>query len=112
MESIHTITIEPATFGYDVKSDGLYKLGFEEGFEEGLKIGRHKATTSLLKRFLVNDPWMYCNKSPFEKIANIVELDQAQVETIALDLLQNEGQTEAEALVTIEQYKSDYPVDE
>jgi predicted transposase YdaD len=113
MESIYTIKIEPLTFDYDVKSDGLYRLGYEEGFEigrqEGIEIGRQKAATSLLKQAFANG-LLDCKYS-FGKIATIAGLGEDQVAVIALDFLQNQGQSQAEALAIIEQYKLDFPTE-
>jgi hypothetical protein len=101
-ELIVKTQIKAMSFDYDVKSDGLYLEGREEGREEGIE---------LTTRHFVHNLWDF-RESSFHKIALLTGLNEDQVQTIVKDILQNEGQTEEEALATIEQHKLAFPTEE
>jgi hypothetical protein len=113
-ELIVKTQIQAMSFDYDVKSDGLFLEGLAEGREEGIEIGINKGREEgieLSSRNFVKNLWARREFS-LSEIALLVGLEADQVPAIVQDILQNEGQTEEDALATIELYKLEFPNEE
>ncbi len=92
MELIVKTEVEAMTIHYDIETDGLFLKGIEEGIE-------------LEKQMFVQKLWSLQEFS-LEKIALLVDLSPERLLEILRAYLQTEGQTEAEAILTIEAYQA------
>ena len=100
MELIVKTEVEAMTIHYDIETDGLFLKGIEEGIEKGIEQG-----IELEKQVFVHKLWSLQEFS-LEKIALLVDLSPERLLEILRAYLQAEGQTEAEALRTIEAYQA------
>ncbi|WP_421795608.1 hypothetical protein [Haliscomenobacter sp.] len=95
MELIVKTEVEAMTIHYDIETDGLFLKGIEEGIEKGIE---------LEKQLFVHKLWSLQEFS-LEKIALLVDVSPERLLEMLLAHLQAEGQTEAEAVRTIEAYR-------
>lgn len=100
MELIVKTEVEAMTIHYDIETDGLFLKGIEEGIEKGIEQG-----IELEKQVFVHKLWSLQEFS-LEKIALLVDVSPERLLEILRAYLQAEGQTEAEALRTIEAYQA------
>ena len=94
MELIVKSEVEAMTIHYDIETDGLYLQGIEQGIE-------------FEKKEFVQKLWSFQEFS-LDKITLLVDLSPARVIEIILEILQSEGQSEAQALDTIAVYKEKF----
>ena len=80
------------TIHYDIETDGLYLIGIEKGIEMGKQVFVHKL-------------WSLQELS-LEKIALLADVSHERLLEILRAQLQAEGQTEAEAKLTIEAHQA------
>ncbi len=99
MELIVKTEVEAMTIHYDIETDGLFLKGIEEGIEKGIEKG-----IELEKQLFVHKLWALQEFS-LEKIALLVDVSPERLIEILRAYLQAEGQTEAEAIRTIEAYR-------
>jgi len=99
MELIVKTEVEAMTIHYDIETDGLFLKGIEEGIEKGIEQG-----IELEKQVLVHKLWALQEFS-LEKIALLVDVSPERLIEMLRAYLQVEGQTEAEAVRTIEAYR-------
>ena len=99
MELIVKTEVEAMTIHYDIETDGLFLKGIEEGIEKGIEQG-----IELEKQVFVHKLWALQEFS-LEKIALLVDVSPERLIEILRAYLQAEGQTEAEAVRTIEAYR-------
>jgi hypothetical protein len=99
MELIVKTEVEAMTIHYDIETDGLFLKGIEEGIEKGIEKG-----IELEKQLFVHKLWALQEFS-LEKIALLVDVSPERLMEILRAYLQAEGQTEAEAIRTIEAYR-------
>ena len=98
MELIVKTQVEAMTIHYDIETDGLYLQGVEEGIEQGIE---------LEKREFMQTLWSL-QEFPLDKIALMVKSSVEQVIEVLVNLLQDQGLSEAEALEKIEEYKAKF----
>ena len=96
MEIIVKTEVEAMTIHYDIETDGLFLKGIEEGLEKGIE---------LEKQVFVHKLWSLQEFS-LEKIALMVDVSHERLLEILRAQLQAEGQTEAEAKLTIEAHQA------
>ena len=95
---------------YDIETDGLYLKGIEKGIEIGIQKGIQKVIDEGIKRGieLEKQAFMYklwsLQELSLEKIAFLVGVSPERLLEMLRAQLQAEGQTEAEAKLTIEAY--------
>jgi hypothetical protein len=100
MELIVKTEVEAMTIHYDIETDGLFLKGIEEGLERGIEEG-----IELEKQVFVHKLWSLQEFS-LEKIALMVDVSHERLLEILRAQLQAEGQTEAEAKLTIEAHQA------
>lgn len=100
MELIVKTEVEAMTIHYDIETDGLFLKGIEEGIERGIEEG-----IELEKQVFVHKLWSLQEFS-LEKIALMVDVSHERLLEILHAQLQAEGQTEAEAKLTIEAHQA------
>lgn len=98
MQLIVKSEVEAMTIHYDIETDDLYLQGIEKGIEQGIE---------LEKKEFVQKLWSIQEFS-LDKITLLVDLAPERVVEIILELLQSEGQSEAQALDTITVYKEKF----
>ncbi|MDX2070154.1 MAG: hypothetical protein SFV55_17125 [Haliscomenobacter sp.] len=103
MELIVKTEVEAMTIHYDIETDGLFLKGIEEGIEKGIEKGIEQGI-ELEKQVFVHKLWALQEFS-LEKIALLVDVSPERLIEILRAYLQAEGQTEAEAVRTIEAYR-------
>lgn len=103
MELIVKTEVEAMTIHYDIETDGLFLKGIEEGIEKGIEKGIEQGI-ELEKQVFVHKLWALQEFS-LEKIALLVDVSPERLMEMLLAYLQEEGQTEAEAVRTIEAYR-------
>ena len=115
MELIVKTEVEAMTIHYDIETDGLFLKGIEEGIEKGIEKGIEQGIEQgiekgieqgieLEKQVFVHKLWSLQEFS-LEKIALLVDVSPERLLEMLLAHLQAEGQTEAEAVWTIEAYR-------
>lgn len=110
MELIVKTQVEAMTIHYDIETDGLYLQGVEEGIEQGIELGIEKGVEQgieLEKREFIQTLWSLQEFS-LDKIALMVKSPVEQVIEVLVNLLQDQGLSEAEALEKIEEYKAKF----
>ncbi len=110
MELIVKTKVEAMTIHYDIETDGLYLQGVEEGIEQGIELGIEKGVEQgieLEKREFIQTLWSLQEFS-LDKIALMVKSPVEQVIEVLVNLLQDQGLSEAEALEKIEEYKAKF----
>lgn len=104
MELIVKTQVEAMTIHYDIETDGLYLQGIEQGIEQGREEGREEGI-EIEKQEFIQTLWSLQEFS-LEKMAMMVKSPVEKVIEVIVNLLQAEGLSEMEALVTIEEYKA------
>ena len=107
MELIVKTEVEAMTIHYDIETDGLFLKGIEEGIEKGIEKGIEQGIEQgieLEKQVFVHKLWALQEFS-LEKIALLVDVSPERLMEMLRAYLQVEGQTEAEAVRTIEAYR-------
>jgi hypothetical protein len=99
MELIVKTEVEAMTIHYDIETDGLFLKGIEEGIEKGIEQG-----IELEKQVFVYKLWALQEFS-LEKIALLVDVSPERLVEMLRAYLQAEGQSETQAIGTLEAYR-------
>ena len=107
MELIVKTEVEAMTIHYDIETDGLFLKGIEKGIVKGIEKGIEEGIEKgieLEKQVFVHKLWSLQEFS-LEKIALLVDVSPERLLEMLRAYLQAEGQTEDEAMRTIEAYR-------
>jgi uncharacterized protein YwgA len=110
MELIVKTQVEAMTIHYDIETDGLYLQGVEEGIEQGIELGIEKGIEQgieLERREFIQTLWSL-QEFPLDKIAMVVKSPVEQVIEVLVDLLKDQGLSDAEASEKIELYQAKF----